>query len=140
VNRSVAPPGGMAPPTSATTPSGGQVDLTALAEEVCVAYDAEFPDERERYGPAGRDWCVHDNQHLLNWAVLSLGFAVDFEAQLAWLARVLESRDFPLARLARDLDLLAATLTWHHPDEPELHARLRSGAEFVRSGRASVQA
>jgi len=109
------------------------VDLTTLAAETCAAYDAEFPDERERYGPAGLQWCLHDNQHLLNWAILSLGLEVDFEEQLAWLARVLESRDFPLARLVRDLELLAAATAQRHPDEADLHTRLLTGAEFVRS-------
>ena len=123
----------MPPPTTAATPDGRQVDLTALAKETCAAYDAEFPDERERYGPAGMQWCLHDNQHLLNWAVLSLGSDADFEHQLTWLARVLEARDFPLERLARDLDLLAATVARHHADESALHARLLSGAAFVRS-------
>jgi len=37
------------------------VDLVARAEEACVAYDAEFPDERQRYGPAEMEWCRHDN-------------------------------------------------------------------------------
>lgn len=123
----------MPPPATAATPSGREIDLAALAEEVCTAYDAEFPDERERYGAAGLQWCRHDNQHLLNWAVLSLDFAIDFERELAWLARVLEARDFPLARLARDLDLLAATVLRHHPDESGLHARVLAGATFVRS-------
>jgi hypothetical protein len=133
VNRQVAPPSGMEPPVTATTPSGVEVDLEAVAEEVCAAYDLEFPDERERYGPAGLLWCRHDNQHLLNWAVLSLGFGIDFEVQLAWLARVLEARGFPLARFARDLDILAATVALRHPGEPDLHARLLGGAAFVRS-------
>ena len=123
----------MPPPTIATVPSGRQLDLAFLAEETCAAYDTEFPDERERYGPVGVQWCRHDNQHLLNWAVLSLAFEVDFERELEWLARILEARDFPLARLARDLELLADTVTRHHPDEPALSARIFAGASFVRS-------
>jgi hypothetical protein len=59
-----------------------------------------FPDERERYGPAGAEWCRHDSQHLLNWAVLSLTQDLDYERELSWLARVLEARNFPLPRLA----------------------------------------
>ena len=43
-----------------------------------------------------RAWCVHDNQHLLNWAALDLAGAVDFDAQLRWLASVLTSRGYPL--------------------------------------------
>jgi len=78
-------------------------------------------------------WCRHDNQHLLNWAVLSLIPALDFEEKLAWLARVLEARDFPLDRLARNLDLLAAALLHHHRDDSALHERVLQGAGFVRA-------
>ena len=133
MNRAVAPPGGMPPPVAATTPGGAALDLESLAAQACSAYDAEFPDERARYGPAGMQWCRHDNQHLLNWAVLSLGSGLDFDQQLAWLTRVLEAREFPLARLARDLEILAATVAREHPDEQALHARLLAGAELVRS-------
>ncbi len=133
MSRSVAPPGGMEPPTTVTTPGGRALDLVELAAVACAAYDAEFPDERERYGPAGMLWCRHDNQHLLNWAVLSLRSEVDFEHQLAWLARVLEARDFPLARLARDLEILADTVVRRHPEERVLPVRLLSGAAFVCS-------
>jgi len=133
MNRSVSPPSGMVPPGAARTPSGVELDLVALAEEVCTSYDAEFPDERERYGPAGMQWCRHDNQHLLNWAVLSLGPWLDFERQVDWLAGVLDARDFPLPRLARDLDLLANAVARSHPSESDLHARLAEGAAFVRT-------
>jgi hypothetical protein len=33
-----------------------------------------------------------------------------FERQLTWLAGVLEARDFPIERLARDLEIAAAVL------------------------------
>ena len=81
----------MPPPETATTADGSVLDLVALAADACAEYDREFPDERERYGPAGLQWCRHDNQHLLNWAVLSLGSGLDFDQQLTWLARVLEA-------------------------------------------------
>jgi hypothetical protein len=68
-------------------------------------YRAEFPDEQERYGDAGIAWCVHDNQHFLNWAVTERNGYGGFERQLAWLAGVLEARDFPRDRLARNLGL-----------------------------------
>jgi hypothetical protein len=123
----------MAPPRKATLPSGREVDLVARAEEACAAYDAEFPDERQRYGPAGMEWCRHDNQHLLNWAALSLSKILNFEEQLAWLARVLEAREFPLERLARNLELLAAALVTHHPNVPELQERLLQGSAYVRA-------
>ena len=133
----VAPPSGMPPPEIATSPHGRDIDLVALARATCVSYDAEFPDERERYGPAGAEWCRHDCQHLLNWAILSLTVDLDFDAQLAWLARVLSARDFPLDRLARGLELLAQAVRAALPDEPEVAARLDAGAEYVRTSRPS---
>ncbi len=133
MSRQVAPPSGMPPPETATSPHGRDIDLVALARETCASYASEFPDERGRYGPAGADWCRHDCQHLLNWAVLSLTVALDYEAQLAWLARVLEARDFPLERLARCLELLAEAVRDSLPDEPEIAGRLHGGAGFVAS-------
>ena len=79
------------------------------------------------------DWCRHDNQHLLNWAVMDLDGHTDFEQQVSWLARILESRDFPLDRLARDLELLSDVALRLHPEEPALTTRLREGAALVRS-------
>ena len=131
-----APPSGTAPPATATTPSGRTLDLVALALKACERYDAEFPDERDRYGPAGMLWCRHDNQHVLNWAVLSLGGQVDLEEQLAWLGRILESREFPLDRLARSLEIVGETVNEADPEERELVAQLEAGARFVRSRRS----
>ena len=47
------PPGGHPPPERALLADGRELELRALAAEICRRYDAEFPDERERYGPAG---------------------------------------------------------------------------------------
>lgn len=128
-----SPPTGMPPPQRVTSAQGRQIDLVEIARTTCTAYDLEFPDERERYGPAGVEWCRHDTQHLLNWAVLSLTDHLDYEQQLAWLARVLEARDFPLPRLARCLELLARTTRQAIPDEPQIAARVESGASFISS-------
>jgi hypothetical protein len=98
-----------------------------------LAYDEEFPDERERYGPAGMEWCRHDTQHLLNWAVLSLTHDLDYERELNWLARVLEAREFPLPRLVRCLELLATVTRETVRDEPEISARVQNGASYVSS-------
>lgn len=133
MNRRLAPPSGMPPPATAMSPLGKELDLGALAQDTCSAYDAEFPDERERYGPAGMQWCVHDNQHLFNWAALSVTGDIAFLKQIEWLARVLEARDFPLDRLARSLELCAETIERRHPNEQALLERLREGARFVRS-------
>jgi hypothetical protein len=100
------PPGGHPPPTVATI-DGLTVDLVALADEVCELYYREFPDEHERSGDAGTQWCRHDNQWLLSWAVSDvLGLTVLAE-QAAWLAGVLHARNFPVERLIRDLELAA---------------------------------
>jgi hypothetical protein len=123
----------MPPPERATGPGGRRLDLVEIARKACIAYHHEFPDERERYGPAGVQWCRHDSQHLLNWAVLSLTQGVDYERELSWLARVLEARDFALPRLARCLELLAQTTRESAPDGPQVEECLRRGAAFISS-------
>ena len=71
---------------SAPLLGGEPLDLLALATEICRRYREEFPDELERYGEAGNAWCVHDNQHLLNWAVETVNGYFDIEHEVAWLA------------------------------------------------------
>jgi len=121
------PPSGEPPPVAATLADGTELDLVALAAEICRRYRAEYPDEQERYGDAGIAWCRHDNQHILHWAALTTRGAFPFEEQIAWLARVLEARDFPLDRLARDLEIAAET------GPPQLAGILGDGARLVRS-------
>jgi hypothetical protein len=104
------PPSGEAPPATARLASGESVDLLALATETCRRYRAEFADEQERYGDAGLAWCVHDNQHILNWAILATRGDVDLGREIGWLARVLGARGFPLDRLARNLEIAAAVV------------------------------
>ena len=131
--RRVAPPGGMPPPRTVDDPrGGGTLDLEALARAVCDRYYAEFGDEDERYGDAGRAWCVHDNQHLLNWAALDVHGVVALDDQVAWLARVLEARGFPLDRLARNLELDAAVLRDELDHADAMAARLERAAAMVR--------
>jgi hypothetical protein len=101
------PPGGAAPPGSVSMRGNATFDLVPLAQEICRRYQLEFPDEQERYGDAGQEWCVHDNQHLLHWGAESVDGFVDMQHEVSWLARVLEARDFPLDRFARDLELAA---------------------------------
>jgi hypothetical protein len=127
------PPSGYPPPVSAQLDDGEMLDLRALAQEISSRYLAEFADEQERYGDAGMAWCVHDNQHLLNWAVTERNGYGGFEQQLAWLAGVLEARDFPLDRLARNLDIAAAVLDEALHRDGSLSEILLGGARFVRS-------
>jgi hypothetical protein len=126
------PPSGYPPPVNAEL-HGGRIDLRALTREICARYRAEFPDEQQRYGDAGIAWCVHDNQHILNWAVTELNGYGGFERQLAWLAAVLEAREFPLERLARNLDIAAAVSEEALDHASSLSEILVGGARFVRS-------
>lgn len=128
-----APPSGQPPPRQVALADGTEVDLEAVATEVCARYAAEYPDEHERYGDAGRDWCVHDNQHLVNWAVLDTREYVSLEDQVSWLAKVLEAREFPLDRLARDLDIAAAVVGERVPGGGPVAAALTRAGAMVRS-------
>jgi hypothetical protein len=127
------PPSGQPPPTHAEMADGTEVDLEALAREVCERYRAEYPDEEGRYGEAGMAWCRHDNQHLVNWAVLDTRAYVSLDEQVAWLAKVLEAREFPLDRLARDLDIAAAVVGERVAGGDAVAAALTRAAEVVRS-------
>lgn len=103
---SIRPPGGTRPPAVAEM-GNDQLDLAVLAREVCNRYYRHYADEHERYGPAGVDWCRHDNQWLLSWAVGDVRGVTDLDEQACWLARVLHSRGFPIDRLAHNLRISA---------------------------------
>ena len=134
-DRRLEPPGGDAAPSEAWLTDDDPLELSPLAQEICRRYRLEFPDEQERYGDAGTAWCVHDNQHVLCWGAEALNGYVDMEQQVAWLARVLESRGFPLDRLARNLDIAAAVVHEQVPSAPgeALSELLGASAGFVRS-------
>jgi hypothetical protein len=122
------PPSGAPPPERAVLMGAdAPIELVPLAEEICRRYREEFPDEEGRYGDAGMAWCVHDNQHILNWAVGARNGYVDLRKELAWLGRVLEARDFPVERLARNLEIAAAVAA-----ELPIADDLAAGANFVR--------
>jgi hypothetical protein len=89
------------------------LDLEVLAAEVCDRYYSHYADEHKRYGPAGIDWCRHDNQWLLSWAVGDVLGVTDLDEQAAWLARVLHGRDFPIDRLAHNLRIAAGVAAEH---------------------------
>jgi hypothetical protein len=101
-----APPSGWPPPTQAKL-AGAPVELEPLAALIADRYFARFPEDIERYGDAGRAWELHDTQHLLNWAMGDVEGFIDMHGQVAWLARVLAARDFPLEHLAVNLELAA---------------------------------
>jgi len=127
-------PSGGAPPESATLPDGSTLDLKPLALEVARRHRLEFPDEVDRYGDRGLEWCVYDNQWILSWAVTAAGGWLDFDAQLAWLSGILQSRAYPVERLARDLEI-AAELTAQapSPETKSVCAILLSGANATRA-------
>jgi hypothetical protein len=114
---------------------GRSLDLPSLAREICRRYQIEYPDELERYGDAGNAWCVHDNQYLLHWGAEAVNGFVDLQREVAWLAQVLESRNFPLIRLARNLDLAAEVVRERVDGLPgdRLAGELLNAAYFVRS-------
>jgi hypothetical protein len=129
---SLAPPQGGTPPPPHVTFGGSEIPLRPLAQEICRRYRAEFPDEQGRYGDAGAAWCVHDNQHVLNWAFLGVTLGNGMLAlQVSWLADVLSARDFPLVRLVRDLEL-AADVVLGQVDDAE------AVADALLAARASV--
>ena len=99
-------PGGARPPAEVYV-DGTAIPLAPVADLICSRYRVEYPDERARYGDAGEAWCRHDNQWLLSWAVNDVLGATDLGEQVQWLARVLHARDFPVDRLARDLEIAA---------------------------------
>jgi hypothetical protein len=113
------PPSGANPPLQTRTAAGDPIDLVALAQDICRRYSSEFPDEQERYGPAGHAWCLHDNQYLLAWAIQDArDHTVDLAEQVVWLADVLNARGFPIARLAPDLEIAAEVVTNGVDDAP----------------------
>ncbi|MGA2014646.1 MAG: hypothetical protein ABSH51_29525 [Solirubrobacteraceae bacterium] len=128
------PPGGSPPPSTARL-DGVEVELRPLAERVSEQYYREYPDTDDRYGRAGREWCVHDNLYLLAWAFGAHAGHVTFEEQVLWLSRVLASRDYPLDRLARDLEICADVVTagaiGDSAARGEVAAILRDGATIV---------
>ena len=128
------PPSGQPPPVTAELRGGGTLELRPLAREICRRYRAEFPDEEERYGDAGMAWCLHDNQYILSWAVTEHNGYGGFDRQLTWLAGVLEARDFPLDRLARNLEIAAEVVSEEQPSDQGGPAdELAAGAGVVRS-------
>ena len=115
--RDISPPrGGTPPPAVSRDVRGREIELRPLAVEICRRYRKEFPDEEERYGEAGNAWCVHDNLHILNWAFLETAHVSVLDHQVRWLGRVLAAREFPVERLARDLELAADVVRTEHPD------------------------
>jgi hypothetical protein len=134
VVRQAAPPSGQLPPVEAHLRDGTTVSLAGLAAEASERHLARHPEEIARHGPYTADWCRHDLQWVLAWAVQDAdGQPLDLLDQLDWLARILVARDYPAASLADALDELAAVVA---PTLGGAAARLRLGAERVRQAAA----
>ncbi len=126
------PPGGMPPPESATTGAGETVPLVPLAEAVTERHLDGHPEDVARYGQdLAWQWCVHDMQHVLAWAIDD----EDFEGQLTWLARVLDAREYAVGNLI-DCTMTAADVVEDQVPAPaggEVAARMRAAADSLRS-------
>ncbi len=131
--RRTAPPSGMAPPGAVLTTTGETVQLIPLAEEVAGRHLEGHPEDVTRYGEKlAWQWCVHDMQHVLAWAITDQ----EFRGQLAWLARILDARDYPVNNLF-DCVLTAADVVERDlpPDvASEVADRMRQVADALRSG------
>lgn len=133
MTKRLAPPSGFPPPDEARLENGTTLDLPSLAQEICRRYREEFPDEIERYGDAGMAWCRHDNQHILAWGAMATRGHLDLWSKIEWLAGVLAARDFPLPRLARNLEIAAEVLGEIAPEaDGGVGIELRAAAGRVR--------
>jgi len=137
-DRRTQPPGGWPPPEQARL-GDREIALHPLADAVSDRYFGRYPEDLERYGELARQWEVHDTQHLLNWAIGDVEGHVDLERQVAWLAGVLEARDFPLEHLAGNLELAADTVEDELADAGALAGRLRDAAAHVRGRESFLQ-
>lgn len=122
----------MAPPTTAELPDGTPVALLPLAEQVAAVHLGRHPEDVARYGPdLARQWCIHDFQHVLAWAVEDQ----DLEGQLAWLAGLLDARGYPVANLidctVRAAEVVEAAMP--APAGAEVAERLRAAAGSLRT-------
>lgn len=110
-------PSGTPAPAHAIVAAGGErIDLVGAAEDVARRYFDEFPDDRDNYSAEVWDWAVHDTRYILSWAIGDLNGLPMLGRQVEWLASVLGARDFPLDRLARNLELSADVLAERLPD------------------------
>lgn len=131
VSETLQRPSGFPPPDQAVL-AGRAVDLVSLAQIVTDRHFIRHPEDLERYGEDGRAWCVHDAQHLLNWAILDVNGFVDLEEQVAWLTRVLHARGYPLANLADNVETAAEVVAEQLGAQAEMVAeRLRRAAGRV---------
>ena len=133
MTRRTAPPSGWPPPVEGML-GGRAIDLGPLVAEVADRYFATHPEDLERYGSeVARAWELHDTRYLLTWAMGDVDGHTDLERQIAWLARVLEARAFPLEHFADNLDIAGDVVAEQLDGGRPVADRLRAAAELVRS-------
>ena len=134
MSKQISRPSGAPAPTTATLVDGTALVLEPLAIEIARRYAVSYPDEADRYSPEWRDWCIHDNQHILRWALDAQQGLVDLSREISWLARILEARGFPLDRLSRNLVHAADVLVEHVGSAGhESASALRATADRVKT-------
>jgi hypothetical protein len=114
------------------------VALRPLALEVSDAHLAQHPEDVERYGAdLAHQWCTHDFQHVLAWAVGDL----DLDGQVGWLARVLSSRGYPVGNLISCLHTAAGIVRERlpEPDGSIVAGRLEGAAARAAKPRQPVE-
>ena len=128
-------PGGQPPPEHITL-ANRRIALSPIAATVTERFLERHPDELERYENPElvREWCEHDTRHLIGWAAGEAERGTSLARQLDWLGVVLESRGYPVQRLADTLDIAADVLAETLGAQAEkINRSLRGGAEHVRS-------
>jgi hypothetical protein len=122
----------VAPPETVTLGDGTPVALRPLAELSAERHLRRHPEDLERYGDLARDWCIHDTQHLLQWAGLEAAGQLAMATQVEWLAGVLHARGYPLANLASNLETAAEVVdeALGEPGRPVAEA-LRAAVDAV---------
>jgi hypothetical protein len=132
VSGRTAPPSGWPPPETAELGTL-TLDLGPLAAVVADRYFDAHPEDLERYGPeVARAWELHDTRYLLSWAIGDVEGRVDLDRQVAWLARILEAREFPLEHLAGNLDLAGDVVGESVEGGRPVAERLHAAAGLVR--------
>lgn len=140
MSKRLARPGGH-PPPEAIRLGDERIDVGPLAHEVTEEFLARFPDELDRYeDPARvREWCTHDTRHLIGWAAAEAQRGSPLAKQLDWLGMVLESRGYPVRRLADTLDIAADVLARHHGAvAAPVSEALRAGGRHVRATQSFI--
>ena len=135
MTKRLARPGGDPPPEHVDL-GGRRISLAPIAAIVTERFLERHPDELERYDDPGRvrEWCEHDTRHLIAWAAAEAERGVSLARQLDWLGVVLESRGYPVQRLAGTLDIAADVLGEQLGSGAERLGRsLTAGAAHVRS-------